>query len=116
MKFLKLFKKKRRSSSPDSEFSSSGHDDRKVKAKQQVAYGRYGGMQPAVMRRDPTQNVPAAVLTRIFTYVCPHSMDDSYEKSEESMTEDGCMLCDMRDLACCALVSRKWYWAARGLL
>lgn len=101
MKFKQLFNKKRRSPSPDPYEES----DQKL-----LYYGRYG------VPRDPTQNVPPAILGRIFSYVCPHAADDSYEKSEESMTEDGCMLCDMRDLAGCALVNRKWYWAARGLL
>jgi hypothetical protein len=32
------------------------------------------------------------------------------------MTEDGCMLCDMRDLAHCAVVCKRWYLAARGVL
>ncbi|QSS58090.1 F-box domain-containing protein [Histoplasma capsulatum] len=66
--------------------------------------------------RDFTQNLPLEVLSRIFSYVCLHVLDDTYNSSEESMTEDGCMLCDMRDLAHCALVCRKWYSPAHKLL
>ncbi|EEA24100.1 hypothetical protein TMatcc_007174 [Talaromyces marneffei ATCC 18224] len=65
---------------------------------------------------DATKQLPPQVLSRIFYYVCPHSLDESYNSSEESITEDGCMLCDMRDLACCALVSKKWCTPAQNLL
>lgn len=65
---------------------------------------------------DPTKVLPQQVLSRIFFHVCPHALDESYNSSEESITEDGCMLCDMRDLACCALVSKKWSAPARNLL
>ena len=60
--------------------------------------------------------LPAAVLERIFSYVCPHTRDVTYESSEESMMGDGCMLCEMRDLAQCALVCRRWAEVAQGLL
>lgn len=60
--------------------------------------------------------LPTALLKRIFAYVCPHSQDESYDSAEESMIEDGCMLCDMRDLAHCALVCRAWNEVAQRLL
>ncbi|KAL4782779.1 hypothetical protein BJX76DRAFT_277895 [Aspergillus varians] len=62
------------------------------------------------------KRLPDPVLARILSFVCPHATDSSYDTSEESMTEDGCMLCDMRDLAHCALVSRRWYTVAQSLL
>ncbi|KAH8430765.1 F-box domain protein [Aspergillus melleus] len=65
---------------------------------------------------DHTKKLPPQVLARIFVHVCPHANDGSYESSEESMTEDGCMLCDMRDLAHCALVCKRWFLEARRLL
>ncbi|GLA64062.1 hypothetical protein AtubIFM56815_007049 [Aspergillus tubingensis] len=65
---------------------------------------------------DLTKKLPRPLLARIFTYVCPHTIDSSYDTSEESMTEDGCMLCDMRDLAHCAMVCKRWYLEARALL
>lgn len=65
---------------------------------------------------DLTKKLPRPLLARIFTYVCPHTIDSSYDTSEESMTEDGCMLCDMRDLAHCAVVCKRWYLEARALL
>lgn len=64
---------------------------------------------------DCTSHLPQPVLTCIFYFVCPHAGDASYDTSEES-TSDGCMLCDMRDLAHCALVCKRWYLHARSLL
>ncbi|KAI9882507.1 MAG: zinc-finger protein [Watsoniomyces obsoletus] len=59
--------------------------------------------------------LPTAVLDNIFRYVCPHVEDRSYLTAEESMV-DGCMLCDMRDLAHCSLVCRRWNEVAMNLL
>lgn len=52
--------------------------------------------------------LPSPVLERIFAFVCPHTQDSTYESQEQSSLEDACMLCDLRDLAHCLLVSRKW--------
>ncbi|CAL5871490.1 uncharacterized protein PFLUO_LOCUS5743 [Penicillium psychrofluorescens] len=70
---------------------------------------------PDTFGPDWTRHLPRPVLTRIFVFVCPHAVDNSYDSSEESMTDD-CMLCDMRDLAHCALVSKRWLLEARALL
>ncbi|KAI9890363.1 MAG: hypothetical protein M1814_004273 [Vezdaea aestivalis] len=66
--------------------------------------------------RDPTTRLPDAVLELIFSYVCPHTQDDSYFSAEDSLTENGCMLCDLRDLAHCAVVCRRWRKSAQLLL
>jgi hypothetical protein len=60
--------------------------------------------------------LPGPLLERIFSFVCPHSQDDTYESCEQSAVEDTCMLCDARDLAHCAQVSRKWRFHATNLL
>lgn len=65
--------------------------------------------------RDYTRKLPRPVLAYIFVLVCPHCVDESYETSEESMT-DGCMLCDMRDLAHSAQVCKRWAIEARTFL
>lgn len=70
---------------------------------------------PAYTGPDQTQRLPDTILRRIFEEVCPHSTDESFEPSEES-GHDGCMSCDMRDLAHCALTKRQWYGVAAGLL
>jgi hypothetical protein len=72
---------------------------------------------PAPTRgRDLTQIFPDSVLENIFTCVCPHTLDQTYLPSEQSQIGDGCMLCDLRDLACCARGCRKWYTVAQRLL
>lgn len=65
--------------------------------------------------RLPAPQLPAQVLERIFSYVCPHAIDHSYLSAEESTTEAGCMLCDMRDLAQCGSVCRGWHEVAERL-
>ncbi|KAL6722142.1 hypothetical protein ACLMJK_001249 [Lecanora helva] len=65
---------------------------------------------------NPTINYPAALLEEIFSYVCAHARDDTYTSCEESMSDGGCMLCDMRDLAQCALVNRQWCQATQNVL
>jgi hypothetical protein len=64
---------------------------------------------------DQTQRLPDTILRRIFEEVCPHAADETLDGSEDS-GNDGCMSCDMRDLAHCALTRRSWYGAAAGLL
>ncbi|QKX63672.1 uncharacterized protein TRUGW13939_10843 [Talaromyces rugulosus] len=65
---------------------------------------------------DSTRLVPDTVISHILSYVCPHALDTSYKSSEESMTEDGCMLCDMRDLAHCVAACKRWKGPAQKLL
>ncbi|KAJ4411728.1 hypothetical protein N0V85_003779 [Neurospora sp. IMI 360204] len=66
--------------------------------------------RPMVTRQSATilANLPAPVLERIFYFVCPHSRDTSYETCEASSVEDACMLCDLRDLAHCVAVCKRW--------
>lgn len=78
-------------------------------AQQPTPYQRVGGHL-----RD--LRLPRKVLEKIFAYVCSHTQDETYTTSEESMIEDGCMLCDMRDLAQCALVCSQWAEVAQSLL
>ncbi|SPQ21651.1 cdb6b678-2657-4042-8f7d-9551dec2c000 [Thermothielavioides terrestris] len=60
--------------------------------------------------------LPAAILQRIFTFVCPHSADESYTTCEQSSVDDCCALCDLRDLAHCVAVCRRWKAEAVKLL
>ncbi|KAF2673914.1 hypothetical protein BT63DRAFT_422018 [Microthyrium microscopicum] len=57
---------------------------------------------------DWTNRLPHAVLQRIFSFVCPHSSDSSYDCIED-VDLDTCFLCDLRDLANCVRVRRTWY-------
>ncbi|KAM0558624.1 hypothetical protein ACHAPJ_004822 [Fusarium lateritium] len=65
----------------------------------------------------PTRNsayllahLPPKVLERIFTFVCPHALDETYDTCEgsASSSDSVCMLCDLRDLAHCVQVCRAW--------
>ncbi|KAI6633528.1 hypothetical protein MCOR14_006654 [Pyricularia oryzae] len=56
--------------------------------------------------------LPDAILERIFLFVCPHTGDETYETCEQSSEDDACMLCNQRDLAHCAAVSKQWRRAA----
>ena len=71
---------------------------------------------PRARGHDRISQLPKPVLQRVFNHVCPHTMDESYEDSEKTVTGDGCGLCDLRDLAHCALVNRNWYLAVQHVL
>ncbi|KAK8245770.1 F-box domain-containing protein [Phyllosticta capitalensis] len=81
-----------------------------------AAQNAYYSAPPNPSGRDFTEALPDKVLNLIFSFVCPHTNDESYEASEHSMVGDGCMLCDLRDLAHCAQVRRRWNAVAQGLL
>ncbi|KAL8724925.1 MAG: hypothetical protein Q9166_007673 [cf. Caloplaca sp. 2 TL-2023] len=66
--------------------------------------------------RDYTSRLPLKLLTEILSNICPHACDDNYLSLEESMRDGGCMLCDMRDLAQCALVSRRFLVTTQTIL
>ncbi|KAL8908353.1 MAG: hypothetical protein Q9207_000881 [Kuettlingeria erythrocarpa] len=66
--------------------------------------------------RDLTSRLPLKLLTGVLSNICPHALDDNYSSLEESMRDGGCMLCDMRDLAQCALVSRRFLVATQTIL
>ncbi|KAI9731924.1 MAG: hypothetical protein M1834_004375 [Cirrosporium novae-zelandiae] len=55
------------------------------------------------------------ILENIFSFVCPHSADENYASLDDSMGGD-CMLCDMRDLAHCALACKAWEKVANKML
>lgn len=65
---------------------------------------------------DLTSRLPIKLLTSILLYICPHACDDNYLSLEESMRDGGCMLCDMRELAQCALVNRRFLVATQTIL
>lgn len=66
--------------------------------------------------RDLTSRLPLKLLTVVLSNICPHACDDNYLSLEESMRDGGCMLCDMRNLAQCALVSRRFLVATQTML
>ncbi len=78
-------------------------------------YAQHSSSAPARFQPAPSRvsaallaRFPEAVFARIFAFVCPHARDESYATCEQSAVEDGCMLCDLRDLARCVAVCRRW--------
>ncbi|KAG0637185.1 hypothetical protein HOY80DRAFT_294509 [Tuber brumale] len=69
----------------------------------------------ADLHPSPASKAPAEVLMTIFSFVCPHALDETYLSAEETTMELGCMLCDMRELSHCGLVCRSWHNAAQLL-
>ena len=100
MKFLKQFRSKSKLKTP----SHSAYDN--------------GPRSPLwyPTGHDQTRRLDERLLKRIFSFVCPHTVDETYESCEQSMVGDGCMLCDLRDLANCCVVKRAWARPALELL
>ncbi|KAF6817310.1 F-box domain protein [Colletotrichum sojae] len=71
---------------------------------------------PTLASTQLFQNLPKEILPRIFSFVCPHTQDETYETCETSAIFDACMLCDLRDLAHCARVCWKWNQVANAAL
>ncbi len=105
MKFLKHIRSKSKVKERDGEKNRAQSQSQGYAPQYAPCYGR-----------DSTARLPSAVLHRIFIEVCPLTGDDSYDSSEESLIDYGCALCDLKDLAQCALVSRKWWNVAEDLL
>lgn len=72
-------------------------------------------VQP-VAGRDYIVRLPPRLIRYIFEFACPHALDKGYDVSEKVDVGDGCMLCDLRDLAHCAAVRSSWYWLAQQQL
>ncbi|KAI1847271.1 hypothetical protein JX266_006811 [Neoarthrinium moseri] len=60
----------------------------------------------------PWLQLPTPILQRVFTFVCPHTQDESYETCEQSALEDACMLCDLRDISHAGMACKQWRKAA----
>ncbi|CAI4213757.1 unnamed protein product [Parascedosporium putredinis] len=91
---------------------SASHD-----FEEQFRYQRTGNTPPPTSASARAlAHLPNAALDRIFYFVCPQSLDESYDTCEQSFVEDSCSLCDVRDLAHCVQVCKAWRPAARALL
>lgn len=82
----------------------------------QFPYGQARLGSPTRASAAKLAALPGPVLERIFAFVCPHSQDSTYESQEQSSLEDACMLCDLRDLASCLMVCKKWKVAGQKVL
>ena len=86
----------------------------KVKLDEPEDFTVYSNARPRGRDYSAKLNHPdfVNIRRRIFQYVCPHSDDDTFETSERTTVGEGCMLCDLRDLAQCAQVRRDWFGVA----
>jgi hypothetical protein len=84
-----------------------------LKEKQSRTAEPYYPSNPGI---DYTYKLTPALLARIFSFVCPHSSDLTFESFEDVDYGDTCFLCDTRDLANCARVKRSWYQPAQATL
>ncbi|PKS07943.1 hypothetical protein jhhlp_006555 [Lomentospora prolificans] len=119
MKFFKRKDKKKTSylDVPGGGSSYSGRRGSSHDLDEQFRYQRSGYTPPPTSASARAlAHLPEAALERIFFFVCPQSLDESYETCEQSFVEDACMLCDLRDLAHCVQVCRAWHGSARKLL
>ncbi|KAI1102417.1 hypothetical protein F4804DRAFT_267050 [Jackrogersella minutella] len=64
----------------------------------------------------PWLKLPPPILERVFSFVCPHCCDESYETCEQSALDDACMLCDVRDLSHAGQVCTRWRKSAVKLM
>ena len=120
---MKFFKKKdkRKDASFDDDYLGGNRQYQQNPYQQQgfgnrPAFNRSLSLQSTRRSAALLANFPDNVLKRIFAFVCPHSQDETYERCEDSALEDACMLCDLRDLAHCVLVCKKWRVVARNTL
>ncbi|CAN8095354.1 unnamed protein product [Discula destructiva] len=131
MRFFKRRKQRNKSEAPNAAAFSENYRQFGGSMPAQPRYSRYAPSESdynqypydQVRLGSPTHAsaaklaaLPGPVLERIFAFVCPHTQDSTYESQEQSSLEDACMLCDLRDLANCFLVCRKWKPAGRKVL
>lgn len=122
MKFFRRSKKSLSSSSSSSQPkpSKSAQDDqerdryRLYNPHQQNDYHNYAAERAGVFA--PWLELPAPILERVFSFVCPHCSDESYETCEQSALVDACMLCDVRDLSHAGQVCKRWRRSAIKLM
>lgn len=99
-------KKKKNSGSSDYDYASyASHHERRV------SYPPPTHRSAALLAR-----LPPPILQRIFGFVCPNSCDNSYETCERSALDNGCMLCNVRDLSHCVAACREWRRSAVPVL
>ncbi|KAI1463756.1 uncharacterized protein F4812DRAFT_445249 [Daldinia caldariorum] len=133
MKFAmkKFFRRSKKSSEPPqptdfSTYGGYGRDDHHSYNSRQNGYqngyqnnyqNNYAGIDAGRGRVfAPWLELPPPILERVFSFVCPHCCDESYETCEQSALEDACMLCDLRDLSHAGQVCKRWRVAAVKLM
>ncbi|ETS77080.1 hypothetical protein PFICI_10954 [Pestalotiopsis fici W106-1] len=111
MGFTKLFRRSKKSKSDTSDFNFNYDRDARY-ASEKAGYNKRNSHFMAMPLDNgifaPWLQLPVPILQRIFSFVCPHCYDESYETCEQSAIEDACMLCDLRDISHAGRVCRAW--------
>ncbi|CAG9943362.1 unnamed protein product [Clonostachys rosea f. rosea IK726] len=104
---IRKFKKSISRSNNSKGNNSNDNDEQASKGQQPFKKPLY---EPKYTYRSPQllALLPPRVLQRIFSFVCPHSLDESYETCESSAVNSACMLCDLLRLSHCLLVCKSW--------
>ncbi|KAI0471140.1 hypothetical protein GGR56DRAFT_659173 [Xylariaceae sp. FL0804] len=122
MKFgaIKFFRRSKKSSTSRQKSSSHGFGNDDAERDKYRLYNSHNGYyNQAAENGDvfaPWLELPSPILERIFTFVCPHTADETYETCEQSAMEDACMLCDLRDLSHTGQVCKTWRKTAIKLI
>ncbi|KAL7625618.1 hypothetical protein AAE478_004838 [Parahypoxylon ruwenzoriense] len=115
---MKFFRRSKKSSQSKLSISSA-HDDPE-RDKYHLNNPRHSDhYQYAVERGSvfaPWFTLPRSILERVFSFVCPHCGDETYETCEQSSLENACMLCDLRDLSHAGQVCKRWRETAVKLI
>ncbi|KAI1452004.1 hypothetical protein F4805DRAFT_471201 [Annulohypoxylon moriforme] len=121
MKFavMKFFRRSKKPSQQPKPSKKSVQDDLerdkyRIYNPQQSDYHNYAAQRGSVFA--PWLELPPPILERVFSFVCPHCCDESYETCEQSALENACMLCDLRDLSHAGQVCKRWRKAAVKLM
>lgn len=114
---MKWFKRKKKSQSVDDGYNHNSRNNQHNNHNSPFRFDPAGyPLPPTTSTANCIARLPAPLLERVFAFVCPHARDETYETCELSAVEDTCMLCDLRDLAHCAQVSRRWRKLAANVL
>ncbi|KAI1214507.1 uncharacterized protein F4807DRAFT_258 [Annulohypoxylon truncatum] len=116
MKFFRRSKKPLQQPKPSKKSAQDDleRDKYRIYNPQQSDYYNYAAQRGSVFA--PWLELPAPILERVFSFICPHCCDESYETCEQSALENACMLCDLRDLSHAGQVCKRWRKAAVKLM
>ncbi|KAI2608458.1 uncharacterized protein GGS25DRAFT_490399 [Hypoxylon fragiforme] len=107
MKFFRRSKKTSQSKFPKkSTQDDSERDKYRLYNPHQSDHHQYATDRSSIFA--PWLELPPLILERVFSFICPHCCDESYETCEQSALEDACMLCDLRDLSHAGQVCKVW--------
>ena len=112
---MKWFRRKKKSQSVDDSYNRNSRNNQRNNHNSPFRFDP-AGYPTTTSTANCIARLPAPLLERVFAFVCPHARDETYETCELSAVEDTCMLCDLRDLAHCAQVSRRWRKLAANVL